>query len=166
MVYAAVMVYGLKTWWVGAIRTPFIDLYVDPITLTVGYFVSLFVCGLTIVGIIYRFQPAAVKTLLSGKIDSQVRWVRRTRRRRAIIGGFLVIIAILGSALTTMAPLSGEEQAGAFMGSGVLLLTGLLMLVSDAFSRMGLSGGQKLTLGRLCLRIWRLQLLTTGSGDK
>mgnify|MGYP005730593209 FL=1 len=51
-----------------------------------------------------------------------------------------------------MAPLSGEEQAGAFMGSGVLLLTGLLMLVSDAFSRMGLSGGQKLTLGRLCLR--------------
>ena len=152
VVYAAVMVYGLKTWWVGAIRTPFIDLYVDPITLTVGYFVSLFVCGLTIVGIIYRFQPAAVKTLLSGKIDSQVRWVRRTRGRRAIIGGFLVIISILGSALTTMAPLSGEEQAGAFMGSGVLLLTGLLMLVSDAFSRMGLSGGQKLTLGRLCLR--------------
>ncbi len=150
--YAGVMVYGLKTWWVGAIRTPFIDLYVDPMTLVLGYTVSLVVCGLTVGWTVFSLRPAGVRTLLAGKLDATLGRMKGPRVLWGPVGIGFVVTALLASIFSSTAPLSGEEQAGAFMGSGALLLTGFLMLVWFVFRRLGLGGGQDLGLGRLCLR--------------
>src|SRR5436305_12468222 len=39
--YAWLMLAGLRTWWIGAISSPFLTLYVTPLSLIVGYVLGL-----------------------------------------------------------------------------------------------------------------------------
>lgn len=39
--YAAIMVHGLKTWWVGAIGTRFLDLHVERLSLLIGFAIAV-----------------------------------------------------------------------------------------------------------------------------
>ncbi|MCA9117817.1 MAG: FtsX-like permease family protein, partial [Planctomycetaceae bacterium] len=43
--YARIMVYGLKTWWIGAIGTRFLDVYLMPASLAMGFGISVVVAG-------------------------------------------------------------------------------------------------------------------------
>src|SRR5690606_34277710 len=43
--YAWLMITGLQTWWLAAIVTPFLDLYVTPLSLIVGYLIGV-LCSL------------------------------------------------------------------------------------------------------------------------
>ena len=42
--YAWLMLAGLKTWWLGAISTPFLELYVTPRSLAIGYSPAAWSC--------------------------------------------------------------------------------------------------------------------------
>src|SRR5207344_2528780 len=46
--YAWLMLVALRTWWVGAIATPFLTLYVTPLSLVIGFGAGLMVCVITI----------------------------------------------------------------------------------------------------------------------
>ena len=46
--YAALMIWGLSTWWVGAISRPFLQLNVSPISLAAGFVSGMLVCVGTI----------------------------------------------------------------------------------------------------------------------
>jgi hypothetical protein len=66
--YAWLMIVGLSTWWVGAIASPFLDLYVTPLSLAIGFLAGLAVSLQTIWLSLGRVKRAVVRSLLAGEI--------------------------------------------------------------------------------------------------
>ena len=67
--YAQLMIYGLKTWWLPAIGTPFIDLYIGKWSLPIGIIITLIVVTLFIRYVVKRLGKAPTVALLSGETD-------------------------------------------------------------------------------------------------
>ena len=124
--YAWLMIKGLTTWWVGAISKPFLQMHVSPISLAIGCIVGVLVCLLTIGLSLRRTRREPVRSLLAGQLESRDSFTD-SKTRFAWIPPVLVVVGI-GLAFMAI-KLSGEAQAGAFMGSGFLVLVALLMTV-------------------------------------
>jgi ABC-type antimicrobial peptide transport system permease subunit len=125
--YAWLMVYGLNNVWTAAIVTPFLDLYLTPISLILGYLIGVLMAVLTIAWSLRQMRRASIRRLLAGQVTEE-RFARRGRRTWvpvAAIGMLVVAVGVLAFATQ----LSGEAQAGAFVGSGALVLGGLLATV-------------------------------------
>ncbi len=125
--YAALMIHGLRTWWLGAISKPVLDLKISPQILAIGAVSGLVICFLTIVLTVRGSRKYSILQMLSGELDragavtaGQSRW-----------GDRFMMLALLGAvALSIVAAfLGGEPQAGAFMGAGFLVLTAALLAV-------------------------------------
>lgn len=127
--YAWLMLAGLKTWWLKAIVTPFLDLYVTPQSLLIGYISGLLIAALTIIWSLRRMRRASVRRLLSGQ-TTEDRFLSGRRRRYAVPAALaMLIVATVLVVYGTQ--LGGEAQAGLFFGSGALVLGGLLATVWD-----------------------------------
>ncbi len=127
--YAWLMLLGLSTWWLSAISTPFVKLYVTPQSCIVGYFSGLAVSLLTILWTLRRLGHVSVRRLLARQ-TLEDRWTTRGASRKSRIAALLMIV--LAVALCLIAPwLSGESQAGAFVGSGALVLGAGLALIQN-----------------------------------
>ncbi len=152
--YAALMIVGLRTWWVAAITSPFVDLHFTLTSLLIGYASGVIVAWLAIVLSLRRLGKRDARALLAGKVEATAvaRRGARASVARIIGGASLVGGAVLAAAALS---LSGEAQAGAFFGSGALVLTGLLTLLWSRL-RSGETGplvtGGGGALARLALR--------------
>ena len=124
--YAATMVYGLTTWWVGAISRPFLKLQTSLTSLVVGLLVGMLICAITIFWSLRSAGKQSTTSLLAGRLDEPPSAVKRGSRRRWLAWGLVVVALGLSVLATTLA---GEAQAGAFMGAGFLILVALLLLV-------------------------------------
>ena len=124
--YAAIMVYGLTTWWVGAISRPFLKLHISVTSLAVGLVVSLLICAATIFWSLRSMRKQSATRLLAGQWEDSSGAAKEKRRSRWPVW-MLGIVAVGLSVLATT--LAGEAQAGAFMGAGFLMLAALLMFV-------------------------------------
>jgi ABC-type antimicrobial peptide transport system permease subunit len=124
--YAWLMVYGLNHWWTAAIVVPFLELYVTPTSLLIGYVSGLIIAILTIAWTLRQMRRASVRRLLQGQV-TQERFTARGRAWASIAAIAMLIVAAGLVAFATQ--LSGEAQAGAFVGSGALVLGGLLATV-------------------------------------
>jgi putative ABC transport system permease protein len=123
--YAWLMLTGLKTWWIGAIATPFLQLHVPPRSLAIGFLLGLAACVVTIWFSLGRVKKAIVRSLLAGEIvreSSLESSVLSTQYsvRGLFIGGILFVAAV-GLAFYA-ATLGGEAQAGVFMAAGAAFL--------------------------------------------
>ena len=78
--YAWLMLAGLRTWWVGAIASPFLTLHVAPLSLVVGFVAGLVVSLVTIWFSLGRVKRAVVRSLLAGEIVPSTK-VRSTQYR-------------------------------------------------------------------------------------
>ena len=67
--YAQLMVFGLKTWWLPAIGTPFIVLHVNPWSLLSGVLIALAVVMISIRLTVQRLGKASATALLAGETD-------------------------------------------------------------------------------------------------
>ena len=67
--YAQLMVFGLKTWWLPAIGTPFIALHVNPWSLLSGVLIALAVVMISIRLTVQRLGKASTTALLAGETD-------------------------------------------------------------------------------------------------
>jgi putative ABC transport system permease protein len=118
--YAWLMLVGLKTWWLGAISTPFLELYVRPESLAIGYLCGVLVSLATIVWALRQTRRVSVRRLLAGQVEEARMLVHRNAGWAGWIAAALAIaaaaIAIFG------ARLGGESQAGAFFSAGALIL--------------------------------------------
>jgi putative ABC transport system permease protein len=165
--YAWLMLAGLRSWWVGAVATPFLELYIRPQSLVIGLCAGLAVSVLTIWFSLGRVKQAIVRSLLGGEIvagpaHNVERGAPQPASRRAPSSALRPPLAIVAAALFLAAvalafyaaTLGGEAQAGAFLGSGAALLVSLLLLViarlRAAGARSTLLGGA--VLGRLAFR--------------
>ncbi len=141
--YAWLMLYGLRTWWVDAVSTPFLTLHISAASLAMGYLISVVVCGLTIFISLRKLGRASIRNLLAGKLTTAIAGSgRRPGIVWRIIRLILLVTAVIGAVALVAAAgnLDGEAQAGAFFGAGALALTAMLMLVRILLTRSGKRG--------------------------
>ena len=127
MGYACLMIFGLKTWWVGAISRPFLTTHISPLSLGIGFFSGLIICVFTIAWSLRRTRNQPVHLLISGQLESPGTHPSKTRRTGLITIGMLALTAVGLTIAATQ--LAGEAQAGSFLGAGFLILASLLMWV-------------------------------------
>ncbi|QDU25799.1 FtsX-like permease family protein [Anatilimnocola aggregata] len=129
--YAWLMVTGLRTWWVGAISSPFLLLHPSTLSLVIGFVVGVIVAQLTIYFSLRQLRKVSPRQLLAGETSSALANLQSDRAlpawRQALPWMFLVLAAILAGLASV---LKAEAQAATFMACGASVLTGLLMLIS------------------------------------
>ncbi|MEX0866620.1 MAG: FtsX-like permease family protein [Pirellulales bacterium] len=141
--FAWLMLAGLRTWWLAAVRAPFLELHVTPRSFLIGYSSGLIVCGLTILFSLRRLTRLSVRQLMAGEIESPTAATRRPRWLTATT----VVALLLALALAPLGSrLSGEAQAGAFFASGACVLAALLLFVFGRF-RGAAAGNRQVSLG-------------------
>lgn len=152
--YAWLMLAGLRTWWVGAITTPFLDFYWTPKSLLLGYVLGVIVSVATIAWSIRQTKQVSIRGLLSGQATDGHDIAYRAHTKLSILSLVCIVFAFGLAALAVT--LGGMAQAGAFLGAGFLMLLGLLLLIWVRLKRGGrrelkpFTGGWALT--KLALR--------------
>ncbi len=147
--YAWLMITGLRTWWVGAVSTPFLTLHLGPIPLVVGFLSGSLVSLATIWWSLRRLRSVQITQVVRGQLDNI--------QGRKKSGGWVRIAAIaclvIAIALGFYAPsLKAEAQAGAFVGGGMLLLLAFVAwfwTILRGNSRRGASSKPTISLPRL-----------------
>jgi len=131
--YAALMILGLRTWWVKAVVTPFLQLHLRPPghdvpwSLVIGFASGVIAAMLAIVWALWRSRRVAPRRLLTGQTTDVAAWIGRPPR----YAGKLAWAVLLGAVvLGLLASRLGEQmQAGAFFGAGALVLITALMAI-------------------------------------
>ena len=67
--YAQLMIFGLQTWWLPAIGTPFMELHVNLLSLTTGILIALAVVMVSIRLIVQELGQIPTTALLAGETD-------------------------------------------------------------------------------------------------
>lgn len=134
--YAALMMYGLRTWWLPAVGTSRLELFVTPVSLAAGYVMSLGIVVFAIWSTLRRIRRLTAPQLLARVTEPPATQGGNTARRTMQIC-FLVAGVLLGYAI-----FSGETTNPAiFFAVGPLLLIGALALFAHRLR--GTSGIQE-----------------------
>jgi putative ABC transport system permease protein len=115
--YAALVVTGLRTWWIDAVGTRNLSVYPSLPALIIGFAAGLVMGPLTIFGVLRKLGHSAVRQ--SGA----------PRKSRALIAA--VVCGILGIALLAVG------GAGGFFGAGTLLLAAALFFFAHRLRSRG-----------------------------
>ena len=147
--YAWLMIYGLNHWWVEATVTPFLRLHMTFQSLAIGWATGLAVALATIWRTLKKFQRLPARQLLAGDDDEAAANHARGRKR-----AWLPAVCLVASAGVSAIGwfVEGEAQAGAFFGSGVLALVGLLLAVAQQLRQLESKTPTSLSLKGLALR--------------
>jgi ABC-type lipoprotein release transport system permease subunit len=134
LVYGALVMYGLRTWWVDAVGTRLLTLHASVPALGVGAAAGV-ITGLgSIAWTLRGLRPVTPRGLLLGEQKP------RSPRRRWMAGG---IATVLGLGCLAAAP----DQTARFFGAGTLLLIASLFFVSAWLNGRTGSVGGEFTLG-------------------
>ena len=86
--YAQLMIYGLQTWWLPAIGTPFMELHVGVWSLPIGALISLAVVMLSIRLTVHKLGRTSTVSLLAGKtdfVDATIAGESKTKKMRFLL---------------------------------------------------------------------------------
>ena len=133
--YAWLMITGLKTIWLAAIATPFIDLHLTLKSFLVGWLASVAVTWITITWSLRKFVQQPPRRLLAGGPGTTFHPAGRNRSpwrwaKLLLVAGALAL-GFWGR------DLHGEAQAGTFFAAGAALLVALLLHTRDILRRSG-----------------------------
>ncbi|MCA9113114.1 MAG: hypothetical protein KDA52_24390, partial [Planctomycetaceae bacterium] len=109
------MIYGLKTWWFGAIGTKFLFLSVHPVSLIGGFLIAAIVAMLAIRWALRQTRGISTRELLAGTSEPSLDALQKQQRGRrsgmtaAVSWGLAVLL--LGATLAGLIP-----QSEAFSG--------------------------------------------------
>jgi len=151
--YAWLMLAGLRTWWLEAVRTPFLQLWVAPSSLVLGFLLGSLVSLVTIAVSCRRLRRVSVRGLLAGQIEDAT-FAPRQRSGWSLAMGTALIVGA-GAAAFAGYGRSGEAQAGAFFAAGALVLSACLVLLWGRLRTSGASSTEFATtfpLTRLAAR--------------
>jgi putative ABC transport system permease protein len=151
--YAGLMIHGLTTWWVAAVVTPFLQLHVNPTSIVVGAAVGVFVSLVTIAWSLRKFTQLEARQLLAGDTSDPNDMTRLVLKPPRPWLPVALVLTALGAGLGAMfAGLRDEAQAGAFFGSGALVLTAMLTWLRAKLRQPAISLPKSLSLGGLAFR--------------
>jgi ABC-type lipoprotein release transport system permease subunit len=124
--YAALMVYGLRTWWSAAVGGSFLELHVTAASLIGGAIGALLLMVLSIWLAVRKLERLSPRSLLAGNTESsRLPRFLETRARRARFAALAA--ASLAAVLLTLSLASDAVPAAAgFFGVGGLLLAAAL----------------------------------------
>ncbi|QEG36994.1 FtsX-like permease family protein [Bythopirellula goksoeyrii] len=151
--YAALMIHGLTTWWVAATVTPFLKLHITPQSLLTGFAIGVIVSLVTIVWSLRKLLRIPPRQLLAGDASdpSDIRSLQ-SKPRRQWLSVLLFILAVGIAAGALAGGLRDVAQAGAFFGSGALVLAGLLIWLRGRLRQASVSAPNALSLAGLSVR--------------
>ena len=131
--YASLMIYGLKTWWFGAIGTKFLELHVTPTSLAIGLACS---AGIALLAVWWRLRDLSqipVRALLTGTVaapsTSQARARRGWLTAMVALTTLVLAIALAGAVMAGVIP-QGEAFEGISWPTLCFFLAGMLALTS------------------------------------
>jgi putative ABC transport system permease protein len=143
--YAALMLLGLRTWWLPAIGTPFLTLHVEWLSPVIGFASGLALAAIAIWLGVWRVGRIAPRRLMAGDSSTQypVLSTQYSESRRSpfnlhfsffnfhfsIISPILLLMALLPPLALLLVPLNEDARVGAFFGAGSWTLVTLLVLV-------------------------------------
>ena len=122
--YGAAIMYGLRTWWVGAVGTTDLELHVAPQWLATGAGGALLAGLLAIWFGIRAMTRRSARSLLKGDAEPRLKYSSRRT--------FIITIALiaLGIGLVIAASLGAIDPTAGFFGAGGMWLIGSLCGVS------------------------------------
>jgi putative ABC transport system permease protein len=128
MGYGALMMYGLRTWWVGAVGTTALSLHASALSLLLGAAGGTLIALLCIVWTLRSISLAAPSSLLTGSLDAAMRSgsIGGHRRFAARTGVFAIALTLTALVLVLLASLNLIGKSAGFFGGGTLLLLALL----------------------------------------
>jgi ABC-type antimicrobial peptide transport system permease subunit len=162
--YASVMVYGLKTWWIGAVGTRFLDVYLEPPSLIYGFAIAVGIALAAIWWGMRQLKRVSTRDLLQGTAHPVLTVAEQRRRGRiargvALIGGglagVLLIAALSGLVPATEAFMGIAWPAVVFFTVGICLLAASLALLAvwlDSDRSAAVRGSGWAGTGRLGMR--------------
>ena len=127
LAYARVVVYGLKTWWVGAVGTTLLTTHITPLSLLIGFaggVAASLICVVLSLRSVSRQSPRAL--LGAHSLEQPGADPGRARRSARLSA----LLAVVGLALMALGFVSRSAQAGAFFGASAALLTSFLFALA------------------------------------
>lgn len=154
--YAAFVLYGLRTWWTGAVNTTALSLHVSPMPLIAGVAAGIITAALCIVFSLRGLRGLSTRAVIGGA-GASAQEARSASRRVQIIA---VVAAIAAFVLVGLGFAKVLPDAAAFFPAGMLLLIAALSLFRLALNAgrgPALAGAGGAALSRLGARnaAWR-----------
>jgi len=131
--YASLMMFGLRTWWVGAVGTTSLTLHVSPASVVLGAVGGVVAAIACIWWTLRSLARISERSLLMGQIDEPSGPLRGTRPTYILVAA--VVLTTIGVALIGAAVAGAVERAGAFFGGGTALLAASLCVFAVLFRR-------------------------------
>jgi ABC-type lipoprotein release transport system permease subunit len=127
--YGALIMHGLRTWWVGAVGTTNLELHVTPEALAIGVGGAV-IAGVSAIALgIRSMTKRSARALLKGGVETRVRGAGAATR---IVAAVLILLA---ASLLVVAALGIVEQTAGFFGAGGALLVASLLIASFLLRR-------------------------------
>ena len=123
--YAGLMMFGLRTWWVGAVGTTALKLHISAQSLITGAGGGIAAAVICVAFTLRGLQKYATRGLLAGQLKSDL---PRARRSRSF--PFAIVATVIGSALLVLAATRAIGQVAGFFGGGTVLLIAFLLFQS------------------------------------
>jgi len=127
VLYARVIVYGLRTWWIGAVGTTQLHVHVSAAPLAAGVaggVLTAVVCVVVSLRAVARLTPRALLHAQTVDLDGQA---ARSGGRSSWRVGVASAAAIVGLGLLAWGFASRENQTAAFFGAGASLLIAAML---------------------------------------
>lgn len=145
--YAALIMLGLRTWWVGAVGTTALGLHADPAALVVGV-IGAAAAALAALWLGTRaLARRSPRSLIAGSGAAASHFASR----KPAMGG-LLLLALAGALIAASASGVLDAVAGFFAAGGAVLVAGLLL----ARAALGARSHEAAQSGRAVSSLWRL----------
>lgn len=135
--YGELMMYGLRTWWVGAVGTTVLSLHVSALSLTLGGVGGIVTALLCIGWTLRTLKASSPRSLLTGSLEAAKQSEPGSRRRLAFLSQRVLgmACAAAGALLLIAASVNQIGKTAGFFGAGALLLAALLCFEYDWLTR-------------------------------
>lgn len=134
ILYGWLMMFGLRTWWVGAVGTTMLKLHITPQALVVGGLSGIVTALVCVWWTLRSLRAASPRSLLAGSSEiarGVADGVQNTAFRRIFTSSRLALmLGLVGLLLLAGASLKLIGQVGGFFGAGALLLIAILFFWS------------------------------------
>lgn len=155
--YAAFVLYGLRTWWTGAVNMTALTLHVSATPLIAGVAAGILTAAVCIVLSLRGLRGLSTRAVMSGVGSSPAGVAQQASRRTAITA---VVAAVAAVVLLAAGFAHALPDAAAFFPAGMLLLVSVLSvfrLMLNAGRGPNLAGGGGRALSRFGMRnaAWR-----------
>ena len=120
--YGALMMHGLRTWWVDGVGTTFLRLEIAPLSLAIGFVGGMATAAVCIWWTLRGLQSLSPRSLIAGSGEAAPVPVEKRRNVwRWTVAATLAAFALLGASWAELL-----DVAAGFFGAGALLLTASL----------------------------------------